>query len=144
MSNQSEETNINSTDSIFNSEGMIEIFKGILKSLQKKDKNQKFPLFTEAEVHLLSCWIFRKPKDEYALLFVKKEDEVEIIRFLGEKEAAKHGIPYRGSSRYLRRMKFIKEYINNGFNAAAAARKCGYSYKYAKQEGYRLRRNLFR
>lgn len=125
----------------FNTEDMIEIWNEILE-LRKKEGKQSLSLFTKGEAKILTLFLFERP-EEFTILPIKKCDKRAVREFLGRREAARQGLPFEVSNNYLRLMRFLREYINSRFNAAEAARRCGYSWKYAKQIGYRLKKNLY-
>lgn len=118
-----------------------ELICGIYNAINKSDRTD-YPKFTLGEVKMMASILYQKT-DEYIVWFIKKKDKRAVKDLLGYREAQRQGILPEVSSINNRKEKFYCEYINCGFNAAKAARRCGYPPKYAKQTGYRIRRNLF-
>jgi hypothetical protein len=119
-----------------------ELIELAYKAMKKNKKRADYPKFTKREIEMMAWLLFQKT-DEFRVWMIKKCDQRAIREFLQRREATRQGLPYKVSSSYLRRTKFLKEFINSGFNAAEAARRCGYSWKYAKQIAYRIRKNLY-
>jgi hypothetical protein len=131
---------------IFNTQDMVEIWNEVLQKVLQNKKGKEggepFPVFTKGEARILTLFLFGKP-EEFTILPVKKCDKRAVREFLGRREATRQGLSYKVSSIYLRRKKFIGEFIKSGFNAAEAARRCGYSWKYAKQVAYKIRKGFY-
>ena len=100
------------------------------------------PTFDGSEFEMMTWLLFNKP-EEFSVWIIKKCDRRAVKKFIQEREAQRRGIPLERSTIYMRRMKFLKALLEANFNSAEAARKCGYSRRYAKQVGYRIRRNLY-
>jgi hypothetical protein len=127
---------------ILNTKEVLEIWNRIMRNKDFTKNTISLPTFTKSEFEMMTWLLFNKP-EEFRVWIIKKCDKRAIKQFIQEREAQRRGIPLKMSSIYLRRMKFLKEFIEARFNAAEAARRCGYSWKYAKQIGYRIRRNLY-
>lgn len=126
----------------FNTQDMIEIWNKLLQNQKEEKSKKQLPIFTKSEARILTLFLFGKP-EEFTILPIKKCDKKAVREFLGRREATREGLPYEVSSSYLRRVRFLKEFIDSRFNAAETARRCGYSWKYAKQIGYRIRKSLY-
>jgi len=124
-----------------NGKEAVEVWSECLKDKIIRERKD-FPILSKSEFDTMTWLLFQKP-DEFRVWIIKKCDKNAIKKLIQEREAQRQGIPLKASSIYLRRMKFLKEFIDARFNAAEAARRCGYSWKYAKQIGYRIRRNLY-
>jgi len=119
-----------------------ELIKLVYEEIKKDKSGIKYPVFTKTELNMLIYLLFHK-EPEFIVWFIKKRDKRAIRELVQQREAQKTGMPLQQSSIYLRKMKFLKEFIGCKFNSAEAARRCGYSQKYAKQIGYKIRRNLY-
>ncbi len=122
---------------VYTTEDLIVICGIILE--KRKAQTQK--TFSEEEMTMLTALLFDLP-DEFRVWFIRKGDEEAIREFTRHREAQRTGVPLKASSRYLRKMRFVREYVACSFNGAEAARRCGYSRKYAKQVAYRIRRSV--
>lgn len=118
-----------------------ELIYRVYNAINKNDRTD-YPKFTLGEIRMMSFILYHKT-DEYIVWFIKKKDKRAVRELLGYREAQRQGILPQTSSINSRKIKFFSEYMNCRFNAAEAARRCGYSYKYAKQIGYRIKRNFY-
>ena len=116
---------------------LLEIWNNGLEKRLKK--GLKLPIFSQEEAEMLTWLLFAKT-DEFRAWIIKKEDENAVRRLVEGLEAERYGATTRRGSIYLRRMQFLRELLNSRFNAAEAARRCGYSVRYAKQIGYQIMR----
>lgn len=126
---------------IYSTEDLVVGWYEALKYLKKNKKPLPVPKFSKSEVNMMTWLLFWK-EEKFRVWFIKKEDKRAIRQFIREREATKQGVPLEASTIYLRRMKFLTELIKSNFNSAEAARRCGYSCKYARQAGYRIRRSF--
>ena len=124
-----------------NGEEAVELWSECLKDKIAKERKD-FPILSRSEFDMMTWLLFQK-SDEFRVWMIKKCDKRAIKQLIQERETQRQGIPLKMSTIHLRRMNFIKELINSKFNAAEAARRCGYSQKYAKQVAYRIRRSLY-
>ncbi len=126
----------------FNTKEMIEIFNNLLENKEFVEKVKPFPVFDEKEANTL-IWLLFWKTDEFRVWMIKKCDKKAVREFVQHRESQRRGVPLKMSTIYMRRMKFFNELLKCRFNSAEAARRCGYSWKYAKQAGYRIRRSLY-
>jgi hypothetical protein len=126
---------------MYSAEDLIEGWHLALKRLKKNKELGSLPVFSNSEMDMMTWLLFWK-EEEFRVWVIKKEDKRAIKQFIREREATKQGVSLEASTIYLRRMNFITELLKCNFNSAEAARRCGYSRKYAKQAGYRIRRDF--
>lgn len=119
---------------------LIPVWSEVLKNENFVKEVGSFPTFDRGEMDMLSFLLFWKTQ-EFRVWFIRKKDKRAIKEFIAHREAQRQGVPRQMSTIHVRRLKFIKELMNSNFNGAEAARRCGYSWKYAKQVAYRIRRN---
>ena len=126
----------------FNTKELLNIWGKLLQDRKVNERKEPFPTFSKSEAEMLSWLLFWKT-DEFRVWIIKKSDKRAVRELIQRREATRRGLPYKVNSSYLRRTKFFKEFIDSRFNAAEAARRCGYSWKYAKQIGYRIKKSLY-
>ena len=106
-----------------NTRQVVELLDKLLKEERYK-KKEPLPKFDKKEINFLIRLIFKKPQDpvflELADLCLQKHD---------------NSFPFTG--RWLKKSRFLY-YLVQTFNAAKAARLAGYSPNCARQQGWRL------
>jgi len=115
-----------SKEGFLNTEELIGIL-GIFLKDKKFPKRKPYPRFTFKEVDFIVDLIFYKPNQ---IIFIYLADY-----FLSLEGDAFKEIPFSG--RTLKKIEFLRHLLMN-YNAAKSARLSGYSHRCAKQQGYRL------
>jgi len=108
---------------------LVDILEGFKESKKYKKPNP-LPEFTIEECRFIRDLIFWKQKD-LAFLY--------IANHIGNKTEI--GMNIFSSKRY-RQYLFLKGFFQNRGNSAKAARLAGYSPKTARQQGYRILKNI--
>ena len=129
-------------DFTLNGKELIECWNYMLKKKKFLEQVGEFPMFDRNEIDMLTWLLFWKDP-ELRVWLIKKRDKRAIRKLIEWREAERQGIPVKLSTIYKRRMKFLENLLACNFNGAEAARRSGYSQRYAKQVAYKIRRTMF-